>query len=134
MKLFLPAPRATALIPSDDNGDTKHLFVVLTSPQGEDGELLIVNISSIHEGIFHDPSCILDKDDHDFVKHPSYVVYRKAEIVPARALLDAVQRGDNIPCGTVTDEVYARICEGLRRSRFTSPKVARFFEKATNAT
>jgi len=78
--VFTPLPKATLLVatPKQGNQDLKHFFIILTTPV--DGVVITVNLSSCKTP-FYDPSCILDKGDHSFIKHKSYIVYRHAEIL-----------------------------------------------------
>ncbi|MCT9837521.1 hypothetical protein N3K61_24580, partial [Escherichia coli] len=65
-------------------GPCNHLHVICNDPVyypvNDCYCVLVVNISSIKDGVPHDPSCVLNSGDHRFIKHPSYVVYAEAII------------------------------------------------------
>jgi len=93
MTLFVPFRRATLLIPSGSNQnlERKHLFVLLTDPietkDFDEKHVLLVNITSVPEGLPYDSTCVLKIGEHRFVKHDSYVFYAKARIESANKLL-----------------------------------------------
>lgn len=131
--LFLPLQRATALIASGpaDDPDQKHLHILLTNPHGDNGEVLLVSVSSIREGRYHDPSCILQDCDHQFLRHPSFVHYGHLKITTAERLLNLAHKGIIEPYGALDVEVFARVIEGLRNSPHTAPKYIRFYDDSS---
>ena len=52
-----------------------HLHIVLCPPIGRDNEVIVVNITS---NIRSDPTTILHRGDHPFIRVPSAVFYRGA--------------------------------------------------------
>ena len=79
--LFVPYRRTTLLVPSGPAyvPDQTHLFILLTDPaqvfEYDGRHSLFVDVTTIHTGIPHDPSCELHADDHSFIKHKSFVFY-----------------------------------------------------------
>ncbi|NTU44128.1 MAG: hypothetical protein HGA99_01200 [Chlorobiaceae bacterium] len=118
---FLPQKKRTIL---KSSGYKEHLFVILTNECPEKNHLL-VNFSSIYEGIFHDDACIVNEGEHPFIKHPSYIEYRKAETVKASHLIkcDFTQKED------VSDDLYTRICDGLMLSKHTPKRIKTYFSE-----
>jgi len=110
--------KGTFIIPS---GGKDHLFVILTSKCNE-GHHLLVNFSSIYEGVFHDDSCVVNEGEHPFIKQPSYIVYRQARIDKATHLIKCFK-----PKEPVSDELFKRICEGLLLSTHTPKRVKLYF-------
>ena len=136
MSLFLPLKRATLLIPSGPQGDQnrKHLFILLTDPQDDEAGkkcVLMVSLSTVRQGVPHDPTCILYAGDHPFVKHDSYVVYQKARLEEADKVLRGVKSGQLVPHDPMDGAVFARVCKGLEESRLTPAKLLTFYLKAT---
>jgi hypothetical protein len=134
VKLFVPYRRATLLVPSGpaDDPDQKHLFIVLTDPAqvldyGAKHSLL-VGVSTIYEGIPHDPACELHAGDHTFIRHKSYVYYAGAQVEASQKLVNGVKRGVLSPKGMLGEEIFARVCHGLTQSRFTAPKILAFYK------
>jgi hypothetical protein len=68
------------LVPSGTLSDPSrhHLFVLVTNACNANFHLAI-SISSIKSGISHDPTCIIEKDEHPFVDLRSYVVYARPQ-------------------------------------------------------
>ena len=135
MSLFLPLKRATLLIPSGpkEDQDRKHLFILLTDPQDDEAGkkcVLMVSLSSVRQGVPHDPTCILYAGDHPFVKHDSYVLYQKARLEEADKVLRGVKSGLLVPQDPMDGAVFARICKGLEESRRTPIKLLNFYARA----
>lgn len=94
------------------SGADKHLFVVLTEPCNT-GCVAIVNFTSIRTGRYFDRACLIDKGEHEFIRHPSYVFYEGALIASVRALQRGVQVRDYIPRDSVSAAIFERICDGI---------------------
>jgi hypothetical protein len=136
MSLFVPFRRATLLVPSGPGGnpDQKHLFILLTNPvpnaaNGKD--VLLVGLSSVRAGGYHDPACLLYPGDHPFLVRQSYVNYRMARIEDAQKLINGVRTGVLAPKEVLAGEIFARVCHGLTESRHTAPKILEFYQVAT---
>lgn len=124
------AKKGTILIPS---GPVKHLHFVCSDPvfypKTAKESILVVNISSIQEGLEHDETCVLDVGDHPFIAHPSYVYYRKADIFGADTVKRNIDDGTfdvHEPCG---DGTFKRILEGFDISEDVTGKVLNFYQK-----
>lgn len=128
MKFFIPIKRATLLIPSGPANDPNrlHLFILLTDPITEEKLVLLCPVSTLYPDKWHDPTCILDNTDHEFIQHRSFVNYSKARIITAAKLDNGVKNNLFKAKATVSEEVYVRICEGLFASRFTTLEVKTF--------
>jgi hypothetical protein len=112
---------ATLLMPS---GEGDHLFVVLNDPAifvgyGARPHLVLVSLSTVRPGIPHDPTCVLQPGCHPFVKHESYVLYRRARIDPVAHVQKLVAQGLFKPQDPVSPEILAAIKAGLLASPFT---------------
>lgn len=136
MSLFVPFRRATLLVPSgpQQNPDQKHLFILLTDPVpsaagGKD--VLLVGVSSVRQGQYHDPACLLYPGDHPFLVRQSFVNYRMARIEDAQKLVNGVKQGVLTPRDTLAGEIFARVCYGLEQSQHTAPKILAFYLAAT---
>ena len=75
----------------------------------------MVSLSTVRQGVPHDPACILYAGDHAFVKHDSYVVYQKARIEEADKVLRGVKSGQLVPQAQTTgaDAAHGRDRGGL---------------------
>lgn len=132
MSLFIPARRATLLLPSPsvDDPNRKHLFIILTDPVGDKQEVLLVSASSVKKNLPHDTSCLLYPGDHEFIRHPSYVVYNMPRIETAPSLIKGAKLGQLIPKGMIGEDVFTRICQGLLDSTRTPLRIKRFYESS----
>lgn len=113
---------ATLLIPSGPAGN--HLFVVLCDPvvlpgYGPNPCVVLVNVSTLREGIPHDATCILQAGCHPFVVAESYVRYRDARIYGDSELTERVAQGLFVPHQPMVQAVFASIRAGLFASPFT---------------
>lgn len=121
--------KGTILVPS---GSANHLHFICCDPVyypnlGRDC-VLGVNISSINDGTEYDHSCILDAGDHPFIKHPSYVYYRKADIFGSESISRNVAEGNfsiHDPC---SDQAFNKILQGFESSNELRFKIKRFYE------
>lgn len=127
---YIPAKKGTILIPS---GSADHLHFICSDPVffpdlARDC-VLVANISTVKPDIYHDPTCILDVGDHPFIRHPSFVFYKKADIFGA----DNISR--NVADGTFTvhdpceDIVLTRILAGFNISDDVRLRVKKFYLK-----
>ncbi|WP_216822556.1 hypothetical protein [Shewanella sp. WE21] len=91
--------------------------------------MLAVNITSITPVIPHDQSCILKAGDHEFVKHDSYVYYRKADIFSAEKIVNALNDGSFIIHADFDEDTFGKILNGFEVSTEVSYKNKRFYEK-----
>ncbi|OIR24491.1 hypothetical protein BGC33_10720 [Bathymodiolus thermophilus thioautotrophic gill symbiont] len=125
--MFIPLPRVTLLVatPRQGDKDLRHLFIILTEPVN--GEIVTVNLSS-YKTSFDDKSCVLDKGDHPFIKHKSYIVYHRSEILKATQLENITIR----QLEQVADDVFRRIIQGLLQSKQTPNKVKKFYRDYIN--
>ena len=135
MRLFLPLKRATLLIPSGSASDQerKHLFVLLTDPQGDDEksrQVLMVSASTVKPGVRYDPTCLLYQGDHPFIRHKSYIAYQRARIELVMKVVNGVKAGVLIQHETMDSAIFARICKGLEESRLTTPDILDFYRKS----
>jgi hypothetical protein len=71
---YIPMKKGTVLMPT---GPVDHLHFICSDPVYYPAKVkecvLIVNISSIDDGSDYDQTCILNAEEHPFIKHPSYI-------------------------------------------------------------
>jgi len=130
-KLFLPFKKATLLIPSGpvQDPDRNHLFIILTNPSSENSKRsLLVSVSS-YTGNHCDKACVLNKEDHKFIRHKSFVDYYRARIIETDKLINGVRKGLFKLKEPVNDEVFDKIIRGLLNSRRATPKTKNFYEE-----
>jgi len=122
--------KGTLLIPT---GAVRHLHIVMNdpvfSPEHKRESVLLVNLSSIKEGLPYDDACVLEAGEHSFIRHPSYVHYRGAVISSVSRITDKVGLGDYTALEPVSNELYASVLKGFSVSRYTALEVMRFIRK-----
>lgn len=122
----MPVARAgTLLIPSGPyhDPDRKHLFVICND-ECESGNHIVVPINS-WTGDRCDETCRLAAYEHAFLRHESFVLYRKAEIKPALSLRNGVQQGVFTLHDPMNAQTFLRVKNGVCRSIHTPRKVKR---------
>ncbi|GGE11194.1 hypothetical protein GCM10011390_32790 [Aureimonas endophytica] len=117
------AKKGTLLIVSGPrhDPDRKHLHVICNDPDAE-GRVLIVGICSVTAAP-HDETCILAAHEHDFLRHPSYVLYARAEIVLAAALANGIGQGVIAIHSAMNGQTFLKVAKGLCRSPQTPRKI-----------
>lgn len=114
------------------SGPVDHLHIVMNDPvySHEHGweAVLAVNISSIKEGIYFDPSCIVHPGQHPFVNRDSWVVYREAVVMRSERLEYKLASGEIRGHQTATDELFTNVRSGFNTSRLVPTKILRFIK------
>lgn len=115
--------KGTVLIPSGTALDPQkyHLFVVC-SDACEEGKHLLVPIATWINN-FCDDTCRLIAGEHRFVKHPSYILYRKARIEAGADLVKGVEDKVLSPDDSMNGQTFLRIANGVCRSPQTPRKI-----------
>lgn len=105
-----------------------HLFCVL-SDTCEEGLCLIVILTSVKEGRFYDNACVLNAEDHPFLRHPTYALYRLAEIVSADRITRFVEKGYYRLAASFAAPAMKLLTDGLFRSEESRPAIVRYAER-----
>jgi len=126
----LPYRKGSVLI---DSGSCKHLHVICNDPVHHPAlgcyTVLAVNITSVNPALEYDASCVLQAGEHPFIKHDSYVYYRKADLFNADKMEQAINDGEFQIHHDFTDATFAKILKGFEISPEVSYKIQRFYEK-----
>lgn len=93
--------------------------------------VLTVSVCSITDDKY-DRACVLNKGDHSFIKHPSYVLYQKLMIRSCHEIEDAVGKNHYISKGTMDVEVFKKVIDGLFNSKHTAKKYINFYNNFTS--
>lgn len=133
--LMIYSPTKACTVYGDVGGRGGHLIVVCNDPvmyKGDFGEweaILTVNITSWHNTKNDDSTCILDKGDHSFIKHKSFVYYRYA--VPTRSIpfSEKIENGELVPMEILSPLVFQRILNGFEISPYTPINALRFYRR-----
>lgn len=119
---YVPYRSASFLGPVNE---VHHLFAVMNNPCLEQ-RCLLVNITSIKDGKYHDRACELGVGDHPFIKHPSYVLYRLADTMRADRISKLVGLNWYLTREDWDAKVFQRIVDGIRISEDTVPRIVRY--------
>ena len=109
--ILLPKPRQ----------DIKHLWVVLTKPEGEPAQVVIVNLTTRRQG--SDTTVVLKPGDHRFIRQETVVNFSDARfdpVGPLEKISELVGYEFDDDC---SDELLQRIREGLLHSPFTPKNI-----------
>ncbi|CDN56511.1 Hypothetical protein RG1141_CH41970 [Neorhizobium galegae bv. officinalis bv. officinalis str. HAMBI 1141] len=122
---YVPYKTASFLGPINE---VHHLFAVMNNPCA-DSQCLLINITSIRPGKYHDPACELDVGDHAFIRHPSYVLYRLAETMRADRIGKFVDLNYYLTKDDWEPVIFQRIVNGIRNSDDTKPRVIKYADE-----
>lgn len=113
-------------------GPVDHLHIVMNDPvfwpERNSETVLMVNISSIKEGVYHDPSCILRPNSHPFIRVPSWTYYRGAVIAIAERLDQKVDEGECRPLEPVSQEIFEAVRNGFDVSKHVTGEIKRYLK------
>lgn len=121
------AKAGTLLIPSgpSHDPDRQHLFIVCNDTD-ENGLNLIVPVTSWTNDLC-DATCPLEPHEHAFLKHSSYVLYRKARIEDTKTLQAGLASGLLTSHDPVNGQVFLKVRNGICRSSQTPRKIKTYF-------
>lgn len=121
----------TILRPS---GSTNHLYVILKSGAllnqfgyGLSEKLIMVNATTIRDGIPHDAACVLAPGCHPFISSPSYMRYRDAVIEDVQHVTNLVNQGVWPAHHPIVVSALAQIVAGVCRSKLVRREFKRIF-------
>ena len=112
------------------HGVVKHLRIVLSSALvfGGAPKYLVAGVTSWHDGASdQDSSCILNRGDHPFIKHKSWVNYKNAEAVTFIKIFKGLQDGTYIRKEDLRPDVLKRVQDGAKASPVFAKDLTPFF-------
>lgn len=110
-------------------GDNTHVHVVISSPQENDGQVLVVRLTTFRPEQIEDTSCILNEEDHLFIRRPTVVNYGELgdpNLWSVEAIEKAVQDNLLVLWDTFSQEVMDRILAGAKKSPFLKKNLKKF--------
>ncbi len=109
------ARAGTLLIPSGprNNSGQMHLHVVCTDPCGQ-GNQLIVSTTTWANSLC-DETCLLSHDDHEWLTHKSWVMYRAAKIESADTLNNGLKLKIFVEKKPIREDVLQKILKGFAK-------------------
>lgn len=106
-----------ALLLRESPGAKPHLWFVLTEPEGDPPQVVVVMLRTKQR--FTDPTLILAPGDHPFVRHESSVHYSTAKWLSVASLGDAFRTGHCSLQSDMSADLLLRVRQALLRSPFT---------------
>ena len=98
----------------------RHIWVVLSDPTANAGEILMVNLTTLRDSSI-DEACVLGPADYALLTHQSTVAYSRSVSGKADALQQSVERGGFRIITPVPPKTLAEMIEGARNSPELSP-------------
>lgn len=95
----------------DRPGATPHLWIVVTEPHPETGEVVIVNVTTLRA--HSNQTVVLRKGDHPFILHDSVVSYQDARIRKVGELSRAIDFGRAGKCDPCSEALLVRVQQGV---------------------
>jgi hypothetical protein len=102
-----------------------HLWVIISSPNGEPGQVIIAFLTS--KKMNSDTTVILLPDHHKFIKHPTVVSFADARIERTDFIRKRVEERDYEPRERFDEGAISVIQRGLIESPFTPRYIRSYF-------
>ncbi len=113
----------TILVPIPSRS-SRHLFIVLTSPDGEPPVVVMVNITT-KRGL-SDRTVILRPGDHSFIKHESVIAFEHADMFELSKLENGLNNGLLRKYPDVSDALFTMVKNGLLKSSRTPQHIKNY--------
>jgi hypothetical protein len=94
----------------------RHIWIVLTDPARTNGEILLVNLTSLTDDCVDDV-CILGPNDFTLLTHQTTVAYSRSQVGTTTKLDDLIEQGVFTEVTSVSATTLERILRGARDSR-----------------
>jgi hypothetical protein len=116
--------RGDTFLTGDEQDDTLHLWIVLTSPS--EGEVVTVSVTTKRRR----SECLVElhAGDHPFIIHDSVVAYSYARIRTVEEIELADASGAAKLREPVSRDLLERVCNGLLDSEFTPNGIRHFYK------
>ena len=105
----------TILVPVP-SASCKHLFIVLTTPDGEPPLVVMVNITTRRPT--SDSTVILTPGDHPFIRHESVIAFEHADLFDVGKLEKGLSNGSLSKYPDINESLFDAVKQGL----FDSPR------------
>lgn len=126
---YVPALGHALLISSGTvaDPDKMHLFVIVSDKCPLNTHML-VSISRIKEGVYHDPSCVIEPGEHPFITERSFVAYHMARTLPSANLTKCVDGWVYRQKEDISPDLLKRIQDGILKSPEIPRGMRRYFQ------
>lgn len=110
--------------PLPDNGK-RHLRIIITD-SNDDNEFLTVPVDTLRSR-FQDKSCLIQPNEHNFIKEQSFVNYKYARVLNFATVFNGLQKGILIKKEDISTELLKRIQNGAKVSKQLDIKFQEWF-------
>lgn len=101
-----------------------HLWIVINDPAQHDGQVLYVNVTSL-TGRFDDLTCVLQRGEHPFIKHDSYVRFDGAKV----ALVAQLDEAERLRLIARDEKATEELVKKIRQAASVSTRLKEDFRK-----
>lgn len=119
--IILPKPGA----------EKEHLWVVVTNPDPNTGEVIMVNLTT--QRPHSDTTTVLLPGEHPFIDRPTVAFYNDARLAKATLLDSSVAQGVGRNHAVASAALLLKLQSGLVASPFTPTKIKTAFAVAKSA-
>jgi hypothetical protein len=96
-----------------------HLWVILSDPNQDPREILVVSITTWREG--KDPACMIERGEHPFVTHRSCLAYIEARVLSRDSFYTLKDGGYLKLQEPVSNELLGRMREAAAKTQNLKP-------------
>ena len=107
---------STYWILTDPAASVEHLYVVISDPVKDPDNVVLVSFTTRQAGV--DESCVIYEGEHPCVRHDTCVDYRRAHVLSALQIDEAVTSGKVRPGPQADAGLLDRILRGAQETRF----------------
>lgn len=111
----------------DEDEEKLHLRFIISDPDLE-GNVLVVSMTTRKNLLWEDLSCVLRSEDHERVKHESFIYYEKAEEMNEACILNMYFNNRIILRENISSELLTRIQKGAKKSKRLTNKFKKYFD------
>lgn len=119
------------IILSKPGAEKEHLWILITNPDPQTGEAIMVNLTS--QRPHSDITTILQPGEHPFIDRPTVAFYADARFVNVALLDSSITQGVGHSHATALPALLRKLQSGLLVSPFTPAKIKTAFAAAAKA-
>ena len=130
---YVVARHQSFLVPSGSarDEDAKHLHIISTSPC-KNGLCLLLTTSTIREGVWHDPTRVLEAGCHPFINQKSFVNYARSIVKRCDGIVKCVEGWTYHPKENFDADLTELILTGVWESEMTPNYVFDYLNSLKN--
>jgi hypothetical protein len=106
-------------------GDTKHLWLIITDPRLNGGQVIIVNLTTQKKD--SETTCVISPGEHPFVKHSTVVNYQDACECPVNSIEGALGKLTSTHI-EAREPLSAEILKRVKLGALASPAIKRRYK------